>query len=167
MNRPIRLLCVTLALVPSLARAQARQGLGSGDSGLVLTLDAGGGTALGAGSHYTPSGRGEFELTGGFELPYEIRPEVALVIGVAPNGHVGVRPGVHVGLPETPLYVRAALDWSDLSGSGRWNWLLGGLGGELRLTGALGAFAEADLGIPIRSDVGLGVLVRAGISVRL
>ncbi len=167
MTRPIWLLCVTLALAPSLARAQPRQGLGTGDSGFVLTLDAGGGTALGAGSHYTPSGRGEIELTGGFELPYAIRPEVAFVVGLAPTGHVGLRPGVHVGLPEMPLYVRAALDWSNLSGSGRWNWLLGGAGAELRLTGALGAFGEADLGIPIRSDVGLGVLVRAGISVRL
>lgn len=169
MTRPIWLLSVALALAvaPSLAAAQPRQGLGTGDSGLVLTLDAGGGTALGAGTHYTPSGRGEIELTAGYELPYAIRPELALVLGIAPNGNVGVRPGVHVGLPDMPLYARAALDFSTLSGSGRWNWLLGGIGAELRLTGALGAFAEADLGIPIRDDVGLGVLARAGISVRL
>ena len=167
MTRPIWLLCVVLAVVPSLAAAQPRSGLGTGESGLVLTLDAGGGTAIGAGTQYTPSGRGELELTGGIELPYGIRPEVALVLGFAPDGHVGFRPGVHVALPEMPLYVRAAADLSNVSGSGRWNWLLGGVGAELRLTGTLGAFAEADLGIPLRSDVGVGLLARAGISVRL
>ncbi len=156
-----------LALAPSLAAAQDRPAWGTGESGVVLTLDLGGGTALGAGTHYTPSGRLETELAAGYELPYAIRPEVALVLGMAPNANVGVRPGLHVGLPDMPIYVRAAADWSTVSGTGRWNWLLGGAGGELRLTGMLGAFVEGDLGLPLRSNVGLGLLVRGGISVRL
>ncbi len=166
---PGLLLGTLLALVPSAGRAQqagTASTSGSGTSGVVVSLDAGGGTALGAGGRFD-SGQGEVELGAGLQLPYGIRPELTFVLGLAPDTHVGLRPGIHVALPDTPLYLRVAGDWSTTGGASSWRWLLGGAGAELRLTGLLGIFAEGDLGIPLESDVGLGVLVRAGISVRL
>lgn len=138
-----------------------------GESGLVLSFDVGGGTALGARSEYTPRGRFESELTVGYELPYGIRPEFGLVLGVAPSWHGGLRPGVHVELPELPFYLRAAAEWSSIDGVGAWRWLLGGAGGELRLTGLLSGFAELDVGLPLKADSGLAVLLRAGVAFRL
>lgn len=135
-------------------------------SGLVLTAALGGGASLNASAEYARSGLFEGELGVGYELPLGVRPEVAFVLGAAPQSHVGLRPGLHVALPDVPLYVRAAADWSTVTGSGAWRWVLLGGGGELRVTDVLGAFAEVDFGVPLRDHVGLGTLVRAGVSFR-
>jgi hypothetical protein len=162
------LLLLLAALVPSSPRAQVGRGPSTGsDTGLVVGVDVGGGTALGAGTQYTRSALLEAELSLGYDLPYGIRPEVALALGAVPRGHVALRPGVHVAFSEVPFYVRGALDWSTVRGTGEWRWLLAGAGGEIRLTGALGGFAEVDLGIPLARSAGLGVMVRTGIALRL
>jgi hypothetical protein len=162
-------LCAALALVPTLAAAQetGSRAWVPGQSGFVLSFDLGGGTTLGGGSQYTPRGRFESELIAGYEFPVGIRPEFGLVLGMAPNSHVGLRPGVHIALPNLPLYFRAALEWSSIDGPLQLRWLQGGVGAETRLTGMLSGFAEFDLGMPLQNDSGVTVLVRAGIAVRL
>lgn len=169
MTRRFLPLLAALALVPSLASAQGdgRRAWIPGESGFVLALDAGLGTSLGAGTSYTQSGRFEWEILAGYEFPYGLRPELGLVLGMAPNAHVGLRPGIHIALPETPFYVRAAVEWSSIDGSLQLRWLQGGFGGELRLTGQLSGFAELDLGMPLRSDSGVSTMVRAGVTLRL
>jgi hypothetical protein len=163
-------LCAALALVPTLGWAE--DGLASrpwvpGQSGFVVSADLGGGTAVGASSQYTPGWRSELELIGGYEFPYGIRPEFGLVLGFAPTWFGALRPGVHVTLPDLPLYVRAALDWSSIDGVLQLRWLHGGVGAETRLTGMLSGFAEVDLGMPLRNDSGVSMMIRAGIALRL
>jgi hypothetical protein len=168
-NRPIALLLASLALVPAIGRAQPASrsmAASTADTGFIVTVDAGVGGSIGTGSQYTRSGILEAEIGAGYELPYGLRPELALVLGAAPRGHVGLRPGIHVIVLDTPFYVRAAVDWSTARAEERWRWILLGGGGELRFTGFLGGFAELDLGIPLAHDVGAGVLARAGFSFR-
>ncbi len=136
-------------------------------TGLVVSVDVGGGGTIGGGTTYTPSGIFEGEVGVGYELPMGLRPELGLVLGLAPRTHFAIRPGLHYDLPDLPFYARGALDWSTSRGSGGWRWLLVGGGGALRLTDVLGAFAEADLGLPLASATGLGVLLRVGVTFRL
>ena len=168
MSRAIASLIAALAVVPSAVLAQGgpRAAEPSAPSGIVVTADLGGGGSIGAGSQYTKSGVFENEIGVGYELPWGLRPEFDLVLGLAPTGNVALRPGLHYALPDVPFYVRAALDWSTVRGAGGWRWLLAGGGAELRLTDVLGGFVEADLGIPLASEVGVGTLVRAGVSLR-
>ena len=133
----------------------------------MLSLDLGGGTAIGAGTQYTSGWRSDMELIGGYEFPYGIRPEFGVALGFAPTWFGALRPGVHIAIPELPLYVRAALDWSSIDGVLQLRWLHGGLGGETRLTGMLSGFAEVDLGMPLRSDSGVSLMFRAGVAIRL
>ncbi len=133
-------------------------------AGLVVTADVGGGGTLGGDA---PHGLFESEVGVGYDLALGLRPELTLVVGVAPSSHVGLRPGLHYALTDLPLYVRAALDWSTQLSDRPCRWLLGGAGVELRLTDVMGGFAEMELGLPLGRDVGLGVLVRAGVSFRL
>lgn len=159
------LLAALCALAPSLAAAQG-DAAAPAPAGVVVTVDVGGGGLAGGGTQYTPSGLFEGELGVGYELPLGLRPELSLALGLAPTTHVALRPGLHYDLPDMPLYARAALDWSNFGETG-WRWLLAGGGGAVQLTDVLGAFAEADLGVPLRSALGLGILVRAGVSFRL
>lgn len=135
--------------------------------GLVLSADLGGGGTLGGGSEFTPRGVFEAELSAGYELPAGFRPELSVLLGVAPRSNAGLRLGLHYSLPDVPFYVRFAIDGSTVRGPARWRWLLAGVGGEVRLTDVLGGFAEADLGLPLTSGSGVPVLVRAGIAFRL
>jgi hypothetical protein len=135
--------------------------------GVIVSLDLGGGGRLGGGSQYTPRGVFEAELTAGYEIAAGFRPELSLMLGVAPHTYAGLRLGLHYVIPETPFYARGALDASTESGTARWRWLLGGAGAEVRLTDVLGGFAEADLGIPLVSGAGVPVLVRAGVTFRI
>jgi hypothetical protein len=137
-----------------------------GAIGIVAGADLGGGGTIGGGSEFTSHGVFEGELSVGYELPAGFRPELAILIGVAPRGHFGLRPGLHYALPDGPFFVRAALDWSTVTGTGQWRWLLGGVGAEIRLTDVLGGFAEADAGLPLGHDRGLGILLRAGATFR-
>ena len=139
---------------------------GSAPLGIVLKLDAGGGGMLGGGTEYTSSGLFELELGVGYDLPGGFRPEVSVLWGLAPRGHTGVRAGLHYDLLDTPFYLRAALDWSNLNPTSAWRWFLVGGGGELRITDLFGAFAEVDAGIPLARNIGFGILVRGGATFR-
>lgn len=163
MLRPPALL-LALLLAPLAARGQA--GASDSPSGFVLTAGLGGGGSVGAASQYTRTGVFEAELTGGWELPLGIRPELSMALGFAPRSYFALRPGLHVALPDLPFYARAAVDVSSVTGTTTWHWLLLGGGGELRFTDVAGLFAEADLGIPLRDGVGLGLLLRGGVAFR-
>jgi hypothetical protein len=171
MSRPSRfaapallapLLAAVLASVPAAAHAADAP-----PSGLTASFSLAGGGELGL-DDGQDAGLGELELTAGWELAeLGIRPELGLAIGVAPEGHVAIRPGIRWGIAGLPLAVRIAADASNARGDGlRWRWLLVGLAAELRFTSLLGLYAEVDCGAPLNGDAGLPLLVRAGASFR-
>lgn len=168
MKNPLLLALCTLA--PALALAQpvpaARPARGDA-SGLVVSVDMGGGVIASGGAQYASAGLFEGELGAGYEVGLGLRPELSLALGLAPSTHLALRPGLHWDLPDLPIYVRGALDWSSIQGSGNWRWLLTGCGTAVQLTDVLGGFAEADLGLPLVDSAGVSVLVRAGFSFRL
>jgi hypothetical protein len=152
------LLTLTLAF-PS--RGSAAAVLERSRSRIATTLSLGGGVEAGS----TSNGLGEFELTVGYEVG-DVRPELGVVLGLAPNDHAALRPGVHVALARLPAYGRAALDFSTERDGWKFRWVLLGVGTETRVTSEMGAFAEADVGLPMGSEFGLALLARAGFSLR-
>jgi hypothetical protein len=164
-----------LALSPALTLAQdqgapaspAASGLPEGaPTGLTGTVSLGGGGELGL--DQGKAGILELEAAVGYEFqPVQIRPELAIAFGVAPDDHVALRPGIRVTLPGYPIQLRAALDASNARTAHlAWRWLLVGVAGELRFTSLLGLYAEIDTGAKLSSDAGLPLLVRAGASFR-
>jgi hypothetical protein len=131
-------------------------------TGLTIAPSLGGGTEIGTSD---AEGVAEVEILAGWEAGL-VRPELGLVLQVAPGTSAALRPGVRYLFPDAPFQLRGALDWSHASGSWAFRWLLVGGAAELRLTSVLGAFAGADLGIPFTADAGLGLLVRAGFAFR-
>ena len=129
---------------------------------LAATASLGGGLEAGT----TSNGLGELELTAGYEIG-DVRPELGLLLGLAPStDYLALRPGLHVTIPQLPIYGRGALDFSNERHGWKVRWVMLGAGLETRLTSEMGAFAEADVGLPMASDFGLGLLFRAGFSFR-
>jgi hypothetical protein len=147
-----------VATAPSTAPAAGSQ------LGVVVQADIGGGGSVGGGSQYTPKGLFEGEVVAGYEAGMGVRPELGVVFGIAPRGHLALRPGVRYSPQELPFFLRGALDLSTYPGG--WRWFLVGGGAEVRLTDVLGGFAEADAGIPLARDVGLGLILRIGATFR-
>lgn len=148
-----------LALVlaaPAWAEERPRPG-GGAPGGPFVSVDLGGGGDLSG-----PTGVFEAELAAGWGFGRNAAAELALVLGMAPGNYFGLRPGFHVGLPDTPVYLRAALDVAGQNGSLDWRWFLFGVGAEMRFTGTVGAFAEADTGAPLSRAFGVPLLARAG-----
>jgi hypothetical protein len=152
--------------LPGLARAQAGS---AGDPVLAGTL--GGGVEAGL-AHGRPQVM-DLEALAGWEVPASaagtglvIRPEVALSVGLAPRLHLALRPGLRLAVPGTPLWLRAAFEWSNARDEARWRWLLLGVAWEVRLTGKFGLFAEADTGVPLSPNAGLPLLLRVGATLR-
>jgi hypothetical protein len=162
---------LSLAL-PGLAQevAPERTALAAGGAptGLTATVALGGGGELGLDEGEGDAGVLELEATVGWEFrPMGIRPELGAAIGVAPDAHVALRPGVRIALPGYPIQVRVALDAANARDRDfDWRWLLVGAAAELRLTSLLGLYAEVDTGAKLSSDAGLPLLVRAGASFR-
>lgn len=164
---------LALAL-PSRAPAQpAPSGAPSGvPTGLALAGSLGGGVE--AGLSTGSAGVLELELLAGWEIPSSaaqtgltIRPELAFGLGLAPDLHVALRPGVRVSVPGTPLWLRAAGDWANARGrEPHWRWLLLGVAWETRLTSVLGLSIEADTGLPLGDSTGLPLLLRAAATFR-
>jgi hypothetical protein len=127
----------------------------------------GGGAVAGSDSDASRGGLFGAEVGAGYELPQGFRPELALALNLSPRSSLSVRPGLRYFLEGYPFFARAALDFASPRSSWRMRWVLAGAGAELRLTDVLGAFAEADLGIPLASKAGLGFLFRGGVSFRL
>jgi hypothetical protein len=147
----LALLAVAALAAPAEARAE-----------LVVAPSLAGGVEAG---RHDATGLGELELALGWELPV-VRPELGLVVGLAPDTYAALRPGLRASLLGGPLYVRGALDWAHAGGDWRFRWLLAGAGVEARLTSVLGGFVEADAGFPLGDDDGVGLLVRAGLAFR-
>jgi hypothetical protein len=164
MRRPLLTCLVSLALAPV---AAAQEGAAGGvPTGLTASAALGGGGELGRESG--KAGVLEIEATVGYEIGSSgIRPELAATFGVAPDSHVGLRPGVRWTIPAFPIQLRVALDASNARGATfGWRWFLVGAAAEMRLTSLLGLFGEIDTGAPISSDAGLPLLLRAGASFR-
>ena len=160
-------IAAALALV-ALALPAAGQSPGPGREGPSAFADLGGGGAVsGSRGDATSGGVFEAEVGAGYDLGQGLRPELGLLVGLAPTGYLGLRPGLRYTLDRLPFSFRGALDFAAPHGSWRMRFLLAGAATEVRFTDLLGVFAEADLGIPVASKAGLAFLVRAGVSVRL
>ena len=163
------LLLVAVAAVALSSSALAQEtGPQPLSTGLTASVSVGGGAELGLDQGEGDAGVLEAEVAIGWELTsIGLRPELAAALGVAPDGHVALRPGVRWELPGLPIQLRVALDASNArDGDLRWRWLLVGAAGEVRFTSLLGLFGEIDTGAPLGSDSGLPLLVRAGASFR-
>jgi len=136
-------------------------------SGPTVSLSLAGGGELGLVESFEP-GVGEVAGTLGWELGVlGLRPEVQLAIGVAPDGHVALRPGVSWSPAGFPLRARVAVDAANARERDlHWRWLLVGAGAEVRLTGRLSFDAGLDLGFPLGDNIGIPLLARVGSTLR-
>jgi hypothetical protein len=158
-------LAVLLALLAPVAAAPQSHDEGP-PTGFTTSVSLAGGGELGL-----DSGRAgilELEAAAGWELEaVGVRPELGVALGVAPDTHFALRPGVRWTLPRVPIQLRVAIDVSNARDSGlRWRWLLVGAAAELRFTSLLGLYAGIDTGAPLGSEAGVPLLVRAGASLR-
>ncbi len=153
-----------LALIAAVsASATAAAGV-EGPSGLVFTAGVGGGEL---GLEGEKAGLAETELAVGWEHEATgLRPELGAALGLAPDTHFALRPGLRWAAPEIPIQLRIAVDWSNARDERRWRWLLVGGAFELRWTSAFSLFAGVDLGFPVGRDAGLPLLARGGASFR-
>jgi hypothetical protein len=153
---------ILAALVLALALSPAMAGAADG---LVATASIGAGGELGL--DHGDTGVVELELVGGWQFEEAgLRPEVGAVIGFQPDGNFALRPGVRWTLPNVPLQLRAALDFSSSRGGFGARWLLLGAAYELRVTGVFGLFAGVDSGFPLAQDAGVPLMARFGASFR-
>ena len=157
---------VVASLLPALAWAAPADA--PAPTGLTFAAALGGGGELGLDQGEGDAGVVEVEGIAGYEWAERgLRAEVGLALGLDPDTHVAVRPGVRWSLPQLPLQLRVALDAATSRESGlHWRWLLVGLAAEIRLTGLLGLYAEVDSGAPLSSGHGVPLMGRAGASFR-
>jgi hypothetical protein len=162
---PISALALFALLAPLAGVAQPA-GAPPPSTGLTASASLAGGGELGLKSG--KAGVLELEAALGWELESAgLRPELAAAIGLEPDGHVALRPGVRWTLPGFPIQLRGALDASNSRRSTlHWRWLLVGAAGEIRFTSLLALYAEIDTGAPLASDAGLPLLLRGGASFR-
>lgn len=134
----------------------------------MLTASLGGGAELGLDADEGKAGTAEVEATAGWEFAQAgVRPEVGFAIGLQPDTHATFRAGLRYLLQNSPLQLRAALDWSSARNEPvSLRYLLLGVAAEARLTGSFGLFVQADSGIPLRDVAGVPLLFRGGASLR-
>ena len=162
-----RLLALALsAAVLSFAGGRAAAQEGGRAAVTTFSASLAGGAELGL--DCGKAGVTEAEVAIGLESPeLGLRGELAGALGLAPDSHVALRPGLRLQLPFTPFQLRAAFDAANSRGHGfRWRWLLVGIATELRVTSTLGLYAEIDSGAPLNGDAGVPFLFRAGASFR-
>lgn len=162
MHRLVLLLAAVAPLVP-LAQEPGPTPI---STGLTASVALGGGAELGL--EDGDAGVLELEAAVGWEFESAgLRPELAVALGVAPDGHVAIRPGLRWTLPDVPVQLRVAVDASNARDTGlRWRWLLVGAATEIRFTSLLGLYGEIDTGAPLGAESGLPLLVRGGASFR-
>jgi hypothetical protein len=152
-------LALALAGAPALAEPAS--------GGLVVTGDFGVGGELGLDAHEKATVV-ELEVNAGWEFAGTgVRPELGVALGFEPDTSFALRPGLRWTLPDIPIQLRAALDWSNSRGDFHWRWLLLGAAVEVRLTDVFGLFAGVDSGVPLSNVAGVPLLVRGGASFRL
>jgi hypothetical protein len=167
------LTCCALALGAGAAQAQpdptapTAAGSPSAPSGLVFaaSLGAGGETGMTQGK----AGLLELEVAAGWEhQATRLRPELAVVLGVAPESSVAIRPGLRAGLAQVPVWLHAAIDFSTARDEGlHTRWLLFGAAWEIQFNTALAFDLGFDFGIPLASSSGVPLMLRAGGTFRL
>ncbi len=173
----LSLAAISLASAPARSSAQAAPAAvqspapaashEAGPGQLVVTGSVGAGGELGL-ANGEKAGVVEIEVTGGYEFrSLALRPELGLTLGLAPDTHFAIRPGIRWTLPDMPIQLRAALDFANSRGETEWRWLLLGAAVELRLTGVFGLYAGVDSGVPLAAAAGVPFLVRVGASFRL
>ena len=167
----MRRLLVALAAALPLAALAQDTGPAEAPTGVALFASLGGGGELGLKDTVRDQKAGVFELEAGIGYDLAgglVRPELAAALGLAPDSHLALRPGIRVALPDLPFQIRVALDAATSRGATGldWRWLLLGVAGELRWTSVLGLYAEIDTGAPLSSRAGLPLLLRAGASFR-
>lgn len=150
------------ALLLAPAPAPAQGAASRRPTGFTVSADLGGGGQLGAGSAYSPETLLELEATAGYHVGLGLSPELSLVLGLSPGVYFALRPGLHWAIPETPFYLRAAVDFSTQTPVFKGRWVLLGGGFELRFSDVVGFFAEGDTGFPIAEGAGWPMMVRAG-----
>jgi hypothetical protein len=155
------LAAAALLALPGVARP-ADPPSGSSPVGLILSASVGGGGQVGQGSAYDPPAVFELEFGVAYEIAFGIAPQMSMVLGMAPGTSFAIRPGLEWFIPETPFYLRAAVDASTQVGYLEWRWLLLGGGVAVRITDVLGFTVEADSGFPLANGVGVPLLLRAG-----
>jgi hypothetical protein len=163
---PVSLLrCARFAL-PLAALAVASTGAAVEPArGIVVTAGVGSGAELGLVAQ--KAGVAEAVVGLGWEHePTGLRPEVELAIGLAPDGNLGIRPGVRWVLPEQPIQLRIAVDYGNARDVRRWRWLLVGGAFEVRWASAFSLFAGLDIGFPLGERAGLPLLLRGGAAFR-
>ena len=172
-GHPLPIICA-LAFSAGAARAQPAApppadvvASPSDPSGLIVSasLAAGGETGMSKGK----AGLLELEVAGGWEhVPSRLRPELAIAIGVAPENSIAVRPGLRAGLGEVPVWLRAAVDFSNARDHGlHARWLLFGAAWELRVNTLLAFDLGLDFGVPLSSSAGVPLMLRGGGTFRL
>jgi hypothetical protein len=135
-------------------------------SGLVFTTGVAGGAELGLKDQQAGIAEAEFAL--GWEHEGTgVRPEVALGLGLTPEAHFALRPGLRWVAPGQPVQIRVALDWSNAREEKHWRWLLVGGAFEFRWTSAFSLYAGLDFGFPLGAQAGLPLLIRGGAAFRL
>jgi len=157
-------LAALVVLAPPAAGAQdAAQSV---PTALTASVSLGGGGELGLESG--DAGVLELEAAVGWDIEsLGIRPELAAALGIAPDGHVAIRPGLRWTIPGFPIHLRVAADASNARDTDfRWRWLLLGVSAEVRFTSLLGLYGEIDTGAPLGSEAGLPLLLRTGASFR-
>jgi hypothetical protein len=159
-------LAALVALAPAAAVAEGEPLPQPPSTGLTAAVALGGGGELGL--ERGKAGVLELEVAVGWELQaLGLRPELGAALGVAPDGHLALRPGVRWSIPGFPLQLRLAADGSNARDADfHWRWLLLGAAAEVRFTGLLGLYGEIDTGAPLGSRAGLPLLVRGGASFR-
>ena len=166
-HRRLRRLLALAALAG--APLGAAQESGRAPSGTVLTASIAAGPEPGADeSRVDGKVVTELEVAAGHEWErIGLRAELAGAVGLQPDGHVALRPGLRLRLPAI-AQLRVALDASNARNeSFSWRYALVGVFAEVRLTGAFGLFAELDVGVPLRGSAGFPLLLRGGASARL
>lgn len=166
MPQRARLLPAALLAAALPALASAAGPVAPGPTGFTFTSSLAGGGELGI--DHGKEGILEVEAAAGYEwVQSGLRGELGLALGLNPDTHVALRPGVRWSMPQLPIQLRLALDAATSRESGlHWRWLLVGLAAEVRLTGLLGLYAEVDSGAPLSSEYGVPLLARGGVSFR-
>ncbi|MGC4001006.1 MAG: hypothetical protein QM767_27515 [Anaeromyxobacter sp.] len=162
--RALAALALLTAAAVAGAQEPTEEGSSSGGNGVI-----GFAIALGTEQGADGSKKTMLEAEGllGWEFQNRIRPEVGLVLGLEPDAHGAIRPGVRLPIPSTPIQLRVALDASNARNeSFSWRYLLLGAAYELKLTGNFALALELDSGVPLRDSAGVPIMIRLGSVVR-
>jgi hypothetical protein len=154
-----------VALIVAALAVAGSAGAVESPTGVVFTAGVAGGAELGLTDQQ--AGVAEAELSLGWQHEGTgIRPEVSFGLGLTPEAHFALRPGLRWTAPGTPVQIRVALDWSNAREETHWRWLLVGGAFEFRWTSAFSLYTGLDFGFPLGSQAGLPLLIRGGAAFR-